>query len=59
MAICNGLLGLKYPAALTQNCFRWDGATFYGPKWGLYRAKSTIFNDSDYIFFQNVQMWKK
>jgi hypothetical protein len=37
---------------------RWDGAEYYGPKWGLYRRKSSVFNDSDYIFFQNVQIWK-
>ena len=43
---------------LLDNFSRWDGATFYGPKWGLYRAKADVFNDSDYCFFQNVQIWR-
>ena len=37
--------------------FWWDGADYYGPKWGLYRRKSDVFNDSDFMFFQNVQIW--
>jgi hypothetical protein len=38
--------------------FWWDGAEYYGPKWGLYRKKSDIFNASDFIFFQNIQIWR-
>ena len=39
--------------------FWYDGAEYSGPKWGLYRTKSDLFNDSDFMFFQNVQIWQK
>ena len=37
--------------------FWWDGADYYKGKWGLYRNLSSNFNDSDFILFQNVQIW--
>ena len=53
-----GLTGNQlYHQKLTGN-FWWDNVEYYGPKWGLYRKKSEIFNDSDFIFFQNVQIWR-
>ena len=48
-----------YPKKKIPGNFWWDGSKYYKAKWGLYRAKSTKFNPSDYIFFQNVQIWKK
>ena len=38
--------------------FWWDGAEYYGPKWGLYRYKNEDYNESDFIYFKNVQIWK-
>jgi hypothetical protein len=53
-----GLTGNElYHQKLSGN-FWWDNAEYYGPKWGLYRRKSDVFNDSDFIFFQNVQIWR-
>ena len=37
----------------------WNEASFYRPKWGLYRQKSLLFQKSDTENFQNVQIWKK
>ena len=53
-----GLTGNSLYHKKINGNFWWDGAEFYGPKWGLYRRKSDIFNDSDYMFFQNVQIWR-
>ena len=39
--------------------FWYSDAVYNYPKWGLYRKKSSKFNDSDYCFFQNVQIWKQ
>jgi hypothetical protein len=39
--------------------FWWDNTEYYGPKWGLYRRKDEIFDPKNYIFFQNVQIWKQ
>jgi hypothetical protein len=54
-----GLTGnLLYHKKINGN-FWFEGSDHYGPKWGLYRAKSSIFNEADYMFFQNVQIWQK
>ncbi len=54
-----GLTGnLLYHEKVNRN-FWFEGSDYYGPKWGLYRAKSSIHNEADYMFFQNVQIWQK
>ena len=37
----------------------WSDSDFVRPKWGLYRAKSDVFNPSDWENFQNVQIWRQ
>ena len=37
----------------------WSEASFYRPKWGLYRKKSNDFQNSDTEKFQLVQIWKR
>jgi len=37
----------------------WSDSDFVRPKWGLYRAKSNVFNPTDWENFQNVQIWRK
>jgi len=37
----------------------WPEADFVRPKWGLYRANSSLFQSADWELFQNVQIWKK
>ena len=53
-----GLTGNELFHKKINGKFWFDGADYYGPKWGLYRAKSDLFNDSDFMFFQNVQIWR-
>ena len=37
----------------------WNQASFYRPKWGLYRKISATFQKNDTENFQNVQIWKR
>jgi hypothetical protein len=37
--------------------FWYSDATYNYPKWGLYRALDTVFNPTDSIDLQDVQIW--
>lgn len=38
----------------------WNAARFYRPKWGLYRSKSSQYQQpADWELFNDIQIWKK
>ena len=58
--ILNDQSGKQLFEKTIYNKMVWTAASFYRPKWGLYRSKSSQYQQpADWELFNDIQIWKK